>query len=152
MTEIITTIEPYIREGSWYDSEAGFRITTSEQEILLTIDDSSSCCESWGYFLTEDNTDKFIGAELLDITITDTNLSTHIFTRGWDYGSGEQQKIKGPNSSEDEEIHLDDGQVMFVNLETSQGKLQFVAYNSHNGYYGHEATVISKQLNHSEVL
>jgi len=41
---------------------------------------------------------------------------------------------------------------MFVDLKTDRGKLQFVAYNEHNGYYGHEAEVICNQLNHSEVL
>ncbi len=35
---------------------------------------------------------------------------------------------------------------MFVNLETNKGTLQFVAYNEHNGHYGHEAKVTCKQL------
>jgi len=26
---------------------------------------------------------------------------------------------------------------MFINIDTSEGLLQFAAYNSHNGYYGH---------------
>jgi len=30
--------------------------------------------------------------------------------------------------------------------------LQFVAYNCHNGYYGHDALVQSEQLNYSECL
>ena len=45
-----------------------------------------------------------------------------------------------------------EGGVMFVNITTSKGVLQFVAYNEHNGYYGHSACVISKQLNHEECL
>ena len=28
---------------------------------------------------------------------------------------------------------------MFVNINTSNGLLQFAAYNNHNGYYGHNA-------------
>lgn len=48
--------------------------------------------------------------------------------------------------------YLDCGGAMFVNLETSEGLLQFAAYNSHNGYYGHEAVLISKQLNYEEGL
>ena len=48
--------------------------------------------------------------------------------------------------------YLDSGGAMFVNLETSEGLLQFVAYNAHNGYYGHEAVLVSKQLNHEERL
>ena len=34
---------------------------------------------------------------------------------------------------------------MFVNINTSNGALQFAAYNEHNGYYGHEAVVISEK-------
>ena len=41
---------------------------------------------------------------------------------------------------------------MFVNLETNKGTLQFVAYNEHSGYYGHEAKVQCTQLMHSETL
>lgn len=50
------------------------------------------------------------------------------------------------------ECVLDQGGVMFVNILTDKGILQFVAYNCHNGYYGHEATVKSTQLEHSECL
>ena len=45
-----------------------------------------------------------------------------------------------------------EGGVMFVNIETDRGVLQFVAYNQHNGYYSHEAKVISKQLNYESNL
>lgn len=33
---------------------------------------------------------------------------------------------------------------MFINVETTNGLLQFVAYNEHNGYYGHEVKLVSK--------
>jgi hypothetical protein len=39
-----------------------------------------------------------------------------------------------------------------VNIDTDRGQLQFVAYNEHNGYYGHNAVVVSKQLTHEECL
>jgi tRNA(Ile2) C34 agmatinyltransferase TiaS len=45
-----------------------------------------------------------------------------------------------------------EGGVMFVNIETNEGTLQFVAYNEHNGYYGHIAKVQSMQLSHEVVL
>jgi hypothetical protein len=48
--------------------------------------------------------------------------------------------------------HLQCGGAMFVNLETSEGILQFVAYNSHNGGYGHDAVLISKQKEITEEL
>lgn len=139
VAERITEISEYRGkpEGSW-STQAGFKITTTAQEIILSIDDESSCCESWGYFLTEDDSVKFIGASLLGVTLTDTNRSARTF--GNDYRDD-------PNHES-----LDDGDVMFVDIETDRGVLQFVAYNAHNGYYGHEARVSSKQLAHSVTL
>src|SRR4051812_37961041 len=37
--------------GRWGSHEAGFKIETTQQEIRLAIDDESSCCETWGYFI-----------------------------------------------------------------------------------------------------
>lgn len=39
---------------------------------------------------------------------------------------------------------LDAGSAMFINVETTKGLLQFVAYNEHNGYYEHEVKLVSK--------
>jgi hypothetical protein len=143
MSEIINEINEYKFDGSEISSwgtEEGFQIVTSEQEITLAINADQSCCESWGYFLTEDDTDKYIGRELLGVTITDTNRSSKNFVTGWG----------GEYNEEDE--HLDEGEVLFVDIETDIGILQFVAYNAHNGYYGHEATVRSKQIEYSVSL
>lgn len=138
-TERIMQVRPY--EGSaGYGREAGFQVITTEQTITLAIDDESSCCESWGYFLTEDNTEKFAGAVLRGVAITDTNRSHRRFTTGW--GADEGENVE----------HLDEGDVMFVDIETDRGVLQFVAYNSHNGYYGHTARVSSRQLTLEKVL
>lgn len=139
MTERITNIHPYEGTNN-YTKEAGFRIVTDQQVITLAIDDESSCCESWGYFFTEDDTDKFVGATLLGVRITDENRSTKEFPTGWDYEDGEDV------------IGLDDGGTLFVDIQTDRGILQFVAYNAHNGYYGHEARVEARQLTHSVVL
>lgn len=109
----------------------GYQIVTNEQTIQFGIDNEQSCCESWGSLMTNDTASEFIGANLISVSITDQAL----------------------NNKKIEEIeHLDCGGVMFVNLETDKGLLQFVAYNAHNGYYGHEAVIISRQFNHSEVL
>jgi hypothetical protein len=104
----------------------GFWITTNKQIIKIGIRNNQCCCEDWGYFISEDDTSKFIGAKLLSITETNTNLST--------------KEIKELN-------HLNCGDVMFVNFETDKGTLQFAAYNAHNGYYGHDAVLSSAQLN-----
>ena len=118
-------------EETTFDRKDGFIITTTEQEIKLGIDNGQSCCENWGYFMSEDDFSDFIGALLVDVKITDTLLR--------------------PNDEFDVN-NMYEGDVMFVNVETSNGLLQFVAYNEHNGYYGHEACVISKQVNESEYL
>lgn len=115
---------------------AGYKIVTNEQVITLLIDNRSNCCERWGYFFSEDDISEFIGAELLGIELTDAALN--------------------PASLEANELNLNEryfeGGVMFVNLNTSKGVLQFVAYNKHNGYYSHEAKVTSTQLTHEEYL
>ena len=118
-------------EETTFDGKDGFVITTNEQSIKLGIDNGQCCCENWGYFMSEDDTSDFIGAKLIDVKITDTLLK--------------------PNDDFDVN-DMYEGDVMFVNVETDKGLLQFVAYNEHNGYYGHEACVISKQLNESGYL
>jgi hypothetical protein len=143
MPETITAVLPY-EGGKSFSREAGFQIVTTEQTVTLAIDDESSCCESWGYFLTEDDTEKFIGAELRGVSITDTNRSHRTFIA---YGAEGYPGFDAEGNTD-----LDDGDVMFVDIETDRGVLQFVAYNAHNGYYGHEARVSSKQLEHSETL
>lgn len=141
MSETIISITEYggERSGGW-GTEAGFQVLTTEQVITLAIDDEAFCCETWGYFLTEDDAAKFVGEKLLGVAITDTNRSHRRFPTDWDVGHDEN------------DLHLDGGDVMFVDIETSRGILQFVAYNAHNGYYGHEARVSSTQLTHSAVL
>lgn len=133
--EQILKIEDY-QEGERWDSASGYVITTNKQVIKLLIDDVQQCCENFGYFMSEDDFSDFIGAELLDIKVTETELKEGLL--------------------EKHDLDINDrwfeGGVMFVDLVTSKGTLQFVAYNEHNGYYGHEAKVISEQLKHEEYL
>ena len=105
----------------------GYEIKTNEQVIKLQISNGQSCCESYGHFMSEDDLDEFIGADLISVSIVDDAL----------------EKVKLEHA---DELEVYDGGVMFVNLETSKGLLQFVAYNAHNGYYGHEAKVVSRQV------
>jgi hypothetical protein len=127
--EIIKEIKE-LTGSTGYD---GFEVVTSEQTIFLGIDNSSGCCENWGHFFCNDDVSDFIGAEVRGVSVTDTALNNHKVEAALPYG-------------------LDDGGIMFVNIETDRGVLQFVAYNSHNGYYGHTAKVECRQLNHSECL
>jgi hypothetical protein len=144
--EIILGIEEYEEPSDYekdrYSSEAGFRITTNQQVITLAIDNDSSCCETWGYLMSEDDPEKFINTDLLGIEITDINRVGHRFVVGYEDGY----------EPESDDIHLDSGDTLFVDIQTTMGTLQFVAYNCHNGYYGHSVRVESKQLKHEGVL
>lgn len=127
--EVIKVIEEVTYgEHNWYKKE-GFAITTDKQVIRMGISNDQSCCENWGYFMSNDNPGEFIDAELFGVTVVDTCLNTHKMDEANPYG-------------------LDAGEAMFVNFETSKGTLQFTAYNSHNGYYGHTAEVKCEQLDH----
>lgn len=50
------------------------------------------------------------------------------------------------------DIFIEEGDFVFINLETNKGTLQFVLYNSHNGYYGHCSSITSTQLTLEKTL
>lgn len=133
--EIIVSIRYY--EGKDGDSNvAGFEVVTTQQTIRLLIDNDSSCCETWGIFWCNDEPAGFVGAKLRGVSLADAALNEA------------QMKVNDLDPS-DERF---DGGVMFVNIDTDRGVLQFVAYNQRNGYVGHKATIHSRQLTHAEVL
>lgn len=118
------------------DYTSGFEVVTDKQRIKLSIENSQACCENWGYFWCNDNVHDFVGAELHNVRLTDTSLNEALMVSN------------GLNT----DSRYFEGGVMFVNLETSNGVMQFVAYNEHNGYYGHSAKVQCTQIEHSEIL
>ena len=105
-----------------YGSYDGFVLTTSRHEYHVLIDNGQSCCENWGYMISEDDTDDFLNSNLLDVRLTDTALN--------------QKKI-----DEDFEFGLDEGSIQFVDFVTDTGVFQLAVYNEHNGYYGHSIIV-----------
>lgn len=114
----------------WQDYE-GFIIETDKQKIYVGISNHSGCCESWGHVHSEDSLEQFVGAGLKSIAVIDTDRNAKALERIGD---------------------VYDGGMMFVNFETSEGLFQLAVYNSHNGYYGHQAKVHSEQLKHEEYL
>lgn len=108
--------------GSKYD---GYEVVTTEQTIQILIDNGQSCCEEWGYLASDDNLNQFVGASLLDLTVVDEGLNERMVGRSDD---------------------LEDGGIVFVNLKTDRGVLQLACYNAHNGYYGHEVHIISREM------
>lgn len=97
--------------------------STNCKDAIRFRKNGQCCCENWGYLSSEDDFGSFIGSELKNVYVTDTKLGTIV-----------------SNMKED----LDAGSAMFINVETTKGLLQFVAYNEHNGYYGHDVLLISK--------
>lgn len=127
--KILEIKEGTFDKGSWsgYD---GFIITLYDgTQVCLGISNGQSCCENWGYLMSEDSLEEFIGAEYIGVEVVDSALS-HVKMRD-----------------------MYEGSCMFVNISTSNGLLQFVAYNEHNGYYGHSAVVVvDGTVQHSEIL
>lgn len=99
------------------DRYSGYEIKTNTRTITAAIANYQSCCESWGYLMSQDDFSEFIGRKLIGVKVVDDKLQVYPFEQSHDQ---------------------EDLTAMFVNFETDNGTLQFVAYNSHNGYYGHE--------------
>lgn len=120
------------RVGSTYiDTYEGFVITLDNDEVIkVGISDRQSCCENWGHVQSEDDLSQYVGAELLKVEVTDLGLKKYPVI--------------------DEKYF--EGGAMFVDFTTDKGVFQLAVYNDHNGYYGHEAVVISRDLNFSETL
>ncbi len=106
-----------IKEVFDIDGMDGYKVTTDSKEIFVLIDGYQSCCESWGYFSSDDDFEKFIGSQLISLDLTDKALNN----------------IK----VEESDYYEDCGGIQFVNFTTSKGLFQLAVYNSHNGYYGH---------------
>lgn len=151
MTEIIESIESY-QEQILYDDVLdsdcitnydvrytleGYKVTTNLDEIIFAIRNDQICCEQWGYLTSEDNLAIFIGHELRSITITNEEYHNYEVLK----------EIKRKNEEYQQEYDtLPDRKLktIFVTIQTDIGPFQFVAYNYHNGYYGHAVKVRSK--------
>lgn len=112
----------------------GYEVKTENATYRILIENEQNCCESWGYFSSDDNYEDFIGKDLVDVSLTDTALN--------------QQKVQESGWYDDE------GGIQFVDFKFSDGSvLQFAVYNAHNGYYGHSIYVIKdEEILHSDTL
>ena len=146
MKEIILSISEVINYeiDGYYSCYDGFKIQTNQQEIYLLISNYQDCCESFGYFVCDDDYCKFIDSEIISVSTVATDLNKSIVLSKLNEKLGWQ--------ADNINDHLDCGGVMFVEIMTNIGPFQFAAYNSHNGYYGHNALIVSKDLNHEVVL
>lgn len=107
-----------LKEESWCKFD-GYKVVTDKHSFFILISSEQNCCESWGYFSSEDNFEQFIEKGLKEVTATNTALNTAVLEK-------------------ENDIHLDEGGIQFVNFVCTDGSvLQFAVYNGHNGYYGH---------------
>lgn len=110
-----------------YCSYDGYKITTSEHEYYLLIENGQCCCEDWGYFSSNDDEQSFVGKELVSVEVTDVGLKTKNVEEHTMYG-------------------FDQGGIQFVNFKTADADtLQIAVYNAHNGYYGHDIVFIKDE-------
>ena len=122
-------------EDDWYKHD-GWRVTADDQTVTVGISNYQNCCERWGYLNSDDDPGKYVGAELLRVERV-----------------GEYETVALVTSMPGiPEYGLDDGAAIFVRIVTDRGTFTLAVYNGHNGYYGHYAVVISRELNISETL
>ena len=116
----------------------GYAIVTDQDTIKILIQNETLCSEKWGYITSEDNISKFIGSEILELSAIDPNnaILNEKIDKLW----------------EDNNPFFERCEVMFLNIQTTNGLLQFVTYNISNGYYGHESCIISKSINEKREL
>ena len=117
MSKIVSINEQDFKsDGRTYE---GFIVTLDDgTDVRMGIASGQCCCENYGYLTSQDDFTDFVGAELLRVKGVDKAL------KHYDVPS----------------VYA--GSAMFINLNTSRGQLQFVAYNEHNGYYSHDAVLI----------
>ena len=121
----IKEINGYKSDPNCWGGYDGYKIKTEQDEYLFLIDNGQNCCEDWGYLSTPDELSDYIGADLLSVKRVTVN----------DCAKDENLKYMM-------ECKYDPANTMFVNVETSNGLLQFAAYNQHNGYYSHKVVLL----------
>jgi hypothetical protein len=121
----IKEIYDYKRNPDCWGGYDGYKIKTEQDEYLFLIDNGQNCCENWGYLSTPDELSGYIGADLLSVKRVTVN-----------------DCAKNENLKDMMEYEYHPADTMFVNVETSNGLLQFAAYNQHNGYYGHDVILL----------
>ena len=110
-----------------YSQGDGYQLNFTDNSVCeLLIDNGQNCCESWGYLASNDVLEEFYGAEIVEATITDMTSDTKFFDRIVVESEGSEYEVPG---------------CVFITLRTTKGDLQLVAYNAHNGYYGHDVVV-----------
>lgn len=118
------------KDNGYYGGYDGYKVTTTDNVYYILISNGQSCCEDWGYFDTNDNSQDFIGATLVEIKFDGERLSPM-----------------------EEDVYEEEYWAQFVDFRTTEGVFQLAVYNNHNGYYGHGIYVLkNKDVLISDVL
>lgn len=94
-------------------SDVSLVIRFEDGSRLLLQDLAQHCCER-RYMSTDDTLTDYVGALFRGATLADV----------------------GHASMGDDDFTLDVHDVVFLNVQTSEGEFQIVNHNEHNGYYG----------------
>ena len=118
MLGVIQRIESGVcAKNSWGALLDGYLVDTDKHRYRVLIDNYQQCCENSGYLSSEDDLTAYVGAELLEVRLTDKALNTIAVEESGYYDDG--------------------GGIVFVDFITNRGVFQLAVYNAHNGYYGH---------------
>ena len=71
-----------------YSEYDGYEISTDENQYYVLINNGQSCCENWGYLSSDDNLDYFVGAELIEVKLTDVALNQKVVEESNYYDDG----------------------------------------------------------------
>lgn len=133
ITKVTNLILPLISSNREF---CGYKIKTNLRTLYLIVNSYKQCCESFGYscvsegvIITEDDIETFLQADLIDLDVSTEN--------------NQIKSLLKERFGLYETIYA-----VFIDVKTSKGVLQFTLYNSHNGWYGHEAYIYdtSKEL------
>lgn len=141
--DITDEISTTLYNSSYSISVEGLDIVTNYRTIQIRVDNRTECCEKWGYVTTNDDITQFIGATLVNIGFIDSDLRYSAVGASVDIEDLDKNRRNILENMLNDKLTIYEGQLMFINLNTDRGLLQFVVYNDHNGYYSHSAHVIS---------
>lgn len=113
----------------------GYVIKTNNQDIYVGLDNEYNHCMVGGVsgvITTNNDLTDFIGSTIKKVKVVDRALKSKEFML--------LDKVDLYGCAYE-------GEAVFVNFETTKGLLQFVCYHSHNGCYGVDSVVMSKQFN-----
>lgn len=114
-----------------YGNADGVRLVfTDGTQLEFGINMVSDCCERFDYLHSDIVPEEFVGAKLLKVEEIDT----------W------PKSISIPASAvrydNPHEVDCDGGGYQAIRILTTKGEMEFVVYNSHNGYYSHNTLFI----------